>query len=153
MRESQPSWKSFLAWASVGVALAISAIAVMTIGVWVVPFALIGLIASYKRANRSSGVGLISGAGVPFLFIAYLNRNGPGDICRQFGFGGQQCTQEYSPWPFMLVGTMLILLGMAMFKRIRSGSGISQNFKGVLIVILVVGVLIFGLIASPSTHH
>lgn len=153
MNDDKPTWESFLAWASVGVALAISALGAMTIGVWVLPFALIGLISIYKRANRRGGVGLISGAGIPILYIAYLNRNGPGDICTPFGLGGQQCTQEYSWWPFVLVGTILIALGVVMFLRIRSGSGMSNNFKGVLVAILVVGVLIFGLLASPSTHQ
>lgn len=70
----------------------------------------------------SSG-GLISGAGLLFLFFAYLNQSGPGMVCVRNNNGGQRCTQEYGPWPFLLIGLGLFLTGLALLWRTRSDSG------------------------------
>ena len=152
VNEDKPTWWSFLAWPIVGAALAVSVLGMMTIGLFVFPFALLGLLAMLKwGGNPKSRVGLLSGVGLPFIYIAYLNRGGPGMVCSPYANGGQQCTQEYSPWPFLIVGAILILLGVVMFLRIRTGSGISKNFKGALVLILVIFVMTFGLIVHPST--
>lgn len=122
VNEGKPNWKSFLAWPLIGAALALSVLGAMTIGIFVLPFALAGFFALLKwGGNRKSSVGLISGAGLPVLFIAYLNRNGPGMVCGPYKNGGQQCTQEYSPWPFLVIGAILVLLGVLLFIRLRSG--------------------------------
>lgn len=153
MNEDKPTWWSFYAWPLIGAGLTFSVVGAMTIGLFVFPFVLAGFFAMLKwGGNRKSSVGLISGAGLPILFIAYINRDGPGDICTPYDHGGQQCSQEYSPWPFLIIGLALVLLGMLIFFRMRSGSAISSRTKGLLVVVLVVGVLIFGLIAAPSTR-
>jgi len=115
------SWASFLAWPLIGAALSLSVLGAMTIGIYVLPFAIAGLLALRKwGGNQKSSVGLISGAGLPVLYVAYLNRQGPGMVCGPYKNGGQQCMQEYSPWPFLLVGTILFVLGLALFIRLRS---------------------------------
>lgn len=151
--ETKPSWMSFLAWPLIGAGISYSVLGAMTIGLFVFPFVLTGLFAMFKwGGNRKSSVGLISGAGLPFLFLAYLNRSGPGMVCGPYKNGGQECTQEYSPWPFLIIGAIFVLLGVLMFIRIRSGSAISSRSRGLLVLILVVSVLTFGLIAAPSTR-
>lgn len=81
---------------------------------------------------------LLIGAGLPFLCIAYLNRNGPGMVCGPYKNGGQQCTQEFSPWPFVIIGAILVLLGVMLFLRLRSDSGMSSRDKGLLLSMLIV---------------
>jgi hypothetical protein len=73
---------------------------------------------------------LISGAGLPFIYIAYLNRDGPGNICTPVGNGGQQCMQEFSPWPFLIIGLALIVTGLVLFIRIRNGIEQEDNQLG-----------------------
>jgi hypothetical protein len=58
--------------------------------------------------------GLISGLGVPLLYVAYVNRAGPGSICTAVA-GGQECNDEWSPWPWLAVGVILLVLGVAAF--------------------------------------
>jgi hypothetical protein len=131
VNENKPSWPSFFAWPVVGAALAISILGLMTIGLFVLPFALLGLLFLYKLGgNRRSSVGLISGAGLPFIYIAYLNRDGPGNICTPVGNGGQQCMQEFSPWPFLIIGLALIVTGLVLFIRIRNGIEQEDNQLG-----------------------
>lgn len=70
-----------------------------------------------RRQPATRGLpGLISGLGVPLLYVAYLNRAGPGTICTTVT-GGQECDDEWSPWPWLAVGVILLALGAAVFVR------------------------------------
>lgn len=73
-------------------------------------------------------------------------------VCGSYKNGGGYCAQEYSPWPFLIIGGILVVVGVLLFIRMRLGSAISSRTKGLLVLILVVSVLIFGLIAAPSTR-
>ena len=115
---------SFLAWPVVGAALAVSVLGALTIGIFILPFALLGLFILLKwGGDRRSSVGLISGIGLPLLYVAFLNRDGPGTICRSYGNGGQQCMEEWSPWPWFLIGSALLATGIALFVRLRRALG------------------------------
>ncbi|GMA23370.1 hypothetical protein GCM10025864_11290 [Luteimicrobium album] len=57
----------------------------------------------------------LSGAGVLPLVVAYLNREGPGDVCT--AYSGGQCvagTEEWSPWPWLVVGVGLVVAGVVL---------------------------------------
>jgi hypothetical protein len=78
---------SFLAWPAVGAVL-------------------LGLFILLKwGGDRRSSVGLISSIGLPLLYVAFLNRDGPGTICSSDGNGGQQCMDEWSPMDSMAVAS------------------------------------------------
>ncbi len=125
MNSEKPKLWSFLAWPVVGAALSLSVLGAMTIGIFVLPFSLLGLLALLKwGGNRKSSVGLISGAGLPFLYVAFLNRNGPGMVCTPYGNGGQSCEDETSPWPWLLIGAVLVLTGVLLFVRSRRAASI-----------------------------
>lgn len=70
--------------------------------------------------------------------MAYLNRNGPQTVCSLYENGGQQCTLEKSPWLFVFIGAILVLLGVMLFMRLRSDSGMSSGDKVLLLSILIV---------------
>ena len=102
MNEDKPKWWSFFAWPIIGAALAFGVLSLMTVGIFILPFSLIGLFALLKwGGNRKSSAGLISGIGIPLIYVAFLNRGGPGNICTSYSHGGQQCTEEWSPWPWL----------------------------------------------------
>ncbi|MCU1430223.1 MAG: hypothetical protein JWL83_4223 [Actinomycetia bacterium] len=61
--------------------------------------------------------GLVSGFGAPLLYIAFLNRHGPGDICRHYANGGESCTQESSPWPWLAIGAAFVIAGAVLFVQ------------------------------------
>ena len=105
----------FIAWIVVGVALMLAILGAASIGVFVLPVA-VGLAALVATRNGSTvGLpGLISGASLPVFYVAYLNRDGPGTICRSFD-GGSSCTEEWSPWPWLVVAVLLLLGGIAVF--------------------------------------
>jgi len=57
----------------------------------------------------------LSGAGALPLVVAWLNRDGPGDVCT--AWSGGQCaagTEEWSPWPWFAAGVVLVVAGVAL---------------------------------------
>jgi hypothetical protein len=114
-----PTW-AFLAWAAVGIVVCVGVLTPFTIGV---PVAAAGALAAGALLLRPSGrnysaVGLSLGAGVLALYIGYLNRGGPGEVCTGT-VQARQCTDEWSPWPWLVVGMLFITAGTATFVWLR----------------------------------
>ena len=105
----------FTAWLFVGAGYALSLIGIASIGLFVLPLPVLATVLLVRRQHPTSGLlGLISGLAIPLLYVAYLNRAGPGTICTTVT-GGQQCNDEWSPWPRLAVGVILFVLGVAVF--------------------------------------
>ena len=108
-------WTSFAAWAVVGAIDALALIGIATIGVLVLPVALGATILLARRRSLLCGLpGVIAGLGVPPLYVGYLNRLGPGNVCIAV-HAGQACVQEYSPWPWVASGLIFVVAGVALF--------------------------------------
>lgn len=116
------SWGWFLAWTVVGAGYALVLVGILSIGIFVLPFPIVGtiLLSRWVPAGRTtSATGLLSGLSLPFLYVAFLNRTGP-TTCPTSATvtpGGHpfQCTQESSPWPWLVVGIILLLAGPMLF--------------------------------------
>lgn len=63
--------------------------------------------------------GVLAGLSLPVLYVAWLNRGGPGTVCHTLE-GGEGCTEEWSPWPFLGVATLCLA---AAGLLLRSGLG------------------------------
>jgi hypothetical protein len=112
---SRLPWMWFTAWLLVGAGYALSLIGVASIGLFVLPLPVLATVLLVRRRPAARGLpGLISGLGVPLLYVAYVNRAGPGTICTAVT-GGQECHGEWSPWPWLAVGVILVVLGVAAF--------------------------------------
>lgn len=112
----------FAAWALVGATYAVVILGVLTIGLFVLPVSLAAtLLLARRRGAPSSGWGALSGLGLPLLYVAWLNRDGPGEVCRAIGGQGQSCTQELSPWPWVAAGTALVVAGIVAYLVCRRG--------------------------------
>ncbi|GEM_PF-407260 len=61
--------------------------------------------------------GVVTGLALPVLYVAWLNRGGPGTVCHAYA-GGEQCTEAWTPWPF--VGAAVLFFLAAGFM-LRSG--------------------------------
>ena len=105
----------FTAWFLVGVGYSLSLIGIASIGLFVLPLPVLATVLLLRRQHAAIGwPGLVSGLAVPLFYVAYLNRAGPGTICTTVT-GGQECNDEWSPWPWLAVGVILLVLGVATF--------------------------------------
>lgn len=110
-------WWWFAGWALVGAGAALGVLGAMTIGVVVLPVVAGAAVLLAARRGSGAGVaGLVVGAAVPLLYVAYLNRDGPGTVCRTTP-GGSSCTDEWSPWPFLVVALVLVVVGFVLQWR------------------------------------
>lgn len=92
-------------------------------------FSILGLIAlpaaalvSWPVSRYSNGTGtpgIVSGLGAPCLYVAYLNRQGPGNLCTSYAGGGQSCTQETNPVFWAAVALVLIATGLIIFMALQ----------------------------------
>jgi hypothetical protein len=115
LRPSTRAWAFFVAWAVIGAAYCLSILGALSIGVFVLPVALIatGFIAT-RRGGATGLLGIVAGLGLPLLYVALLNRRGPGTVCTAV-HGGQSCSDEWSPWPFLVAGLVPLVASTVYF--------------------------------------
>jgi hypothetical protein len=106
---------SYLAWVAVGAGLSFGVLAILSIGVFVLAVTVVATFFLARRSDARAGVaGLVSGFGLPLLYVAFLNRWGPGMICTATATG-TSCADQWSPWPWLLIGSALVAVGVAWF--------------------------------------
>ena len=72
----------YLAWVAVGAGLSFGVLSILSIGVFVLAVTIVATFFLARRSEAGAGVaGLVSGFGLPLLYVAFLNRSGPGTIC------------------------------------------------------------------------
>ena len=99
----------FWAWVPVGALGAlgfISAFGVLALG----PALIVVALLARNRTARRSAFGLVTGAGLALLLIAYLQRDGPGTTCYRTATTAG-CDQHLNPLPWLLVGLLLVAGG------------------------------------------
>jgi hypothetical protein len=121
LRSPDPSSRGrFFKWLAVGAVYSVALVGIASIGLFVLPFAVIGTALVMRRTNGKDGLfGLLSGLGIPLLYVSYLNRKGPGTVCSHVS-GGQSCGGESDPWIWFGVGMSLLFAGALLFMLRRS---------------------------------
>ena len=107
---SQLPW--FLAWVAVGIGFALG---VSVLGVFAVPLALVAtvLLIVFHHADRSA-LGVLAGVGLLSLYVAYVQRRGPGTVTWHTSTASGS-EQYLDPRPWLVVGIVLVLVGVATF--------------------------------------
>jgi hypothetical protein len=62
--------------------------------------------------------GLLTGAALPVLYVAWLNRDGPGQVCSRTATT-ETCADEWSPRPFVVAAIELAVAGLVVLLRRR----------------------------------
>jgi hypothetical protein len=116
---------AFLGWTVVGAGAVLGALTMLSIGIFVLPGTalLAGFLAwrGHGLGGRLIGPSVLTGAGIIPLYVAYLNRGGPGNVCTTWATGGS-CTQETSPWPWVAAGLLMGTGGVTLALMLRRTS-------------------------------
>jgi hypothetical protein len=106
------SW--FWAWALVG---ALGAIGLVSLGpIALAPALTGGALMARIPAARESRFGLLTGAGLPLLLVAYLQRDGPGTTCFRTATSAG-CDEHLNPLPWLLLGLVFVVAGLVAQMR------------------------------------
>jgi hypothetical protein len=121
-QRARPAIWPFGAWAVVGAGACLALLTAFTIGIFVLPLVIAATAAllGWRVSRTVAAVGVVSGLGLVPLYVAYLNRDGPGEICSTTS-QGQECTTAWSPWPWLVAGLLLVGAGIVVFAALRSG--------------------------------
>jgi Na+/proline symporter len=118
--EHASRWGSFLAWLAVGGCLTLGLAALLSVGAVLIGLALAGGLFLLRGRRRNAVAGCLAGTALPLFYLAWLNRGGPGTVCRATT-GGRSCTDEYPPIPFLLAGVLSLAAGLLLFLVLDRG--------------------------------
>ena len=109
----------FIAWMLTGAGYALGLLGALSIGPFILPLAVAATIVLATRSRTRVGLpGLVSGLSLPLFYVAFLNRSGPGTICTTTATS-QSCVNEWSPWPWLIIGVVLLVSGCWWFATNR----------------------------------
>jgi len=84
---------------------------------------LVGGVLVVRQGLRPAQLGVVTGLGALPFSLAWLNRRGPGQYCTEGVTGVSACVVQSNPWPFVLVGVALVVVGVVLFRRLRRDPG------------------------------
>lgn len=104
-------------WVLVGAVLGVGVAGMLTIGIFVLPVGIVlAVIGARQPALRTRAVGgVLAGVGLIALYIAWLNREGPGTVCHATATTSE-CGDQWSPWPFVAVAMLLVVISVAVLR-------------------------------------
>ncbi|MBO0845164.1 MAG: hypothetical protein J2P22_07085 [Nocardioides sp.] len=110
---------AFLGWCVAGAGMCLGVLTILTIGPFVLLFSLVlSAWLLWRPGFGSALAGLLTGAAAPLLYVAWLNRGGPGEVCTGDS-RALTCTDEWSPWPFLALAMALAVVGLVIFLHLR----------------------------------
>jgi hypothetical protein len=111
------SWTGFGAWALAGALIVLSGVALASIGLFVLPFALVAVALAARRwPDPGNRWGAVAGAGIPVLLVALLNL-GAHPSCAS---SAASACVEFDIRPWIFTGLALLLGGHVAFAWRRS---------------------------------
>lgn len=110
-------WK-YAYWAVVGGLFSIGLVGLLTVGIFFIAAGgVLSFVGFKSRAlNNRSTTGMVAGLAVAPLVLAWINRHGPGTVCRAIE-NGTSCEDQYSPWPFVVVAVAIMIGFVAAVRR------------------------------------
>jgi hypothetical protein len=115
----------FIAWMLTGAGYALGILGALSIGPYILLITVAATIVLATHAESKVGLpGLISGLSLPLFYVAFLNRSGPGTVCTSTATS-QSCVDEWSPWPWLAIGIVLLVSGCVWFAMSNRRRGVA----------------------------
>jgi hypothetical protein len=118
---------AFLAWVVLGAGIGAGFGLGMVVGlaglVGALVLVAVGGVLVVRQGPQPAQLGVVTGLGALPFAIAWLNRRGPGEYCAGGVTGASECVVQSSPWPFALVGVVVVVVGIVLFQRLRRPPG------------------------------
>jgi hypothetical protein len=112
-----PLW-AYAWWAVAGALIGIGVVGLLTVGiVFLAAGVLVALVGFLRPGLRRGAAGAVGGLAVAPLYLAWLNRKGPGRVCSTAG-SEVSCVEAWSPWPFVAVAAALIVGSVVLARRV-----------------------------------
>jgi hypothetical protein len=109
-RRDVAGWGWFCGFAAVGGLTALGAVSLGALAL--LPAIVVAYVLLRRDGARRSAFGLLSGAGLLLLYVAWLQRDGPGTTCWHKATSSG-CEQHLNPIPWLVIGTVLAVAGVA----------------------------------------
>lgn len=107
-------WGWFAVWVMLGAAAALGYVSLGPL--LLAPVVVLGVFLWAQPRVRRSAFGLLSGAGVLLLYVAWVQRDGPGTTCWRTATRSG-CDQHLDPLPWLVVGAALLVAGVVAHAR------------------------------------
>jgi len=107
-------WGWFVVWAFLGAAAALGSVSLGPL--LLVPVLAAGAFLWNRPRVRRSAFGVLAGAGGLLLYIAWVQREGPGTTCWNTATGSG-CDQHLNPLPWLVVGAAFVVAGVVAHAR------------------------------------
>ena len=99
----------FWAWAVVGATAALGLVSLGPLAL--IPAVIAATVLTQNASARRSAAGVLAGAGFLLLYVAYVQRQGPGTTCWHTATA-TGCDQHLNPIPWLVVGLALVIGGV-----------------------------------------
>jgi hypothetical protein len=96
----------FWAWAAVGATAALGLVSLGPLAL--IPSSIAAAALMRNESRRRSAPGILAGAGLLSLYVAYVQRAGPGTSCWHTATAAG-CDQHLNPIPWLVIGLALIV--------------------------------------------
>jgi hypothetical protein len=107
-------WGWFFVWALLGSAAALGTVSLGPL--LLLPTALVAVLVWRRPQARRSAFGLLTGAGALLLYVAWVQRDGPGTTCWRTATASG-CDQHLNPLPWLVLGIVLVAAGFVVHAR------------------------------------
>ena len=82
------------------------------------PVGLLALLLGRDQRRMQAAWGSVTGVGLLLLYVAYVQRHGPGEYCHAIGtakYPGTECGDYMDPRPWLFAGIILVVGGVVCF--------------------------------------
>jgi hypothetical protein len=117
---SRPALWAFAWWTVVGALLGLGFASILTIGLVLLLVGCVLAVAGIllRSLRNHSAAAVPGGLSVAALYLAWLNRGGPGRVCETTNTD-TSCIEAWSPWPFLVVALLLIAATVFLIRLAR----------------------------------